>query len=212
MNLDKFHNISNVLKSHHKLIAVSKGQDIGKIKHLYDIGHRDFGENFLQELKEKKDMLPKDITWHFLGNIQSNKVKEIVACSDLVHSVSRLKVLDKISQIDAKKNIEILLQLKLGEEQTKSGFSEIEIYEIIEQNQFKNITIKGLMVIGEGRIEEEKLKAQFSQASNVFNKMKTMKKDVEYLSMGMSNDYELALAYGSNMVRIGTSIFGARTK
>ena len=212
MNLDKFHNISNVLKSHHKLIAVSKGQDIGKIKHLYDIGHRDFGENFLQELKEKKDMLPKDITWHFLGNIQSNKVKEIVACSDLVHSVSRLKVLDKISQLDIKKNIEILLQLKLGEEQTKSGFSEIEIYEIIEQNQFKNITIKGLMVIGEGRIEEEKLKAQFLQAANVFNKMKTMKKDVEYLSMGMSNDYELALAYGSNMVRIGTSIFGARTK
>ena len=212
MNLDKFHNISNALKSHQKLIAVSKGQDIDKIKQLYDIGHRDFGENFLQELKEKKDMLPKDITWHFLGNIQSNKVKEIVACSDLVHSVSRLKVLDKISRIDAKKNIEILLQLKLGEEQTKSGFSEIEIYEIMEQNQFKNITIKGLMVIGEGRIEEEKLKAQFLQANNVFNKMKTMKKDVEYLSMGMSNDYELALAYGSNMVRIGTSIFGARTK
>ena len=212
MKLDKFHNISNTLKSHQKLIAVSKGQDIGKIKHLYDIGHRDFGENFLQELKEKKDMLPKDITWHFLGNIQSNKVKDIVACSDLVHSVSRLKVLDKISQIDAKKNIEILLQLKLGEEQTKSGFSEIEIYEIMEQNHFKNITIKGLMVIGEGRIEEEKLKAQFLQAANVFKKMKTMKKDVEYLSMGMSNDYELALAYGSNMVRIGTSIFGARTK
>ena len=157
-------------------------------------------------------MLPKDINWHFLGNIQSNKVKDIVACSDLVHSVSRLKVLDKISQLDAKKNIEILLQLKLGEELTKSGFSEIEIYEIMEQNQFKNITIKGLMVIGEGRIEKEKLKAQFLQANNVFNKMKTMKKDVEYLSMGMSNDYELALAYGSNMVRIGTSIFGARTK
>ena len=212
MNLDKFHNISNALKSHQKLIAVSKGQDIDKIKQLYDIGHRDFGENFLQELKEKKDMLPKDITWHFLGNIQSNKAKDIVACSDLVHSVSRLKVLDKISQIDAKKNIEILLQLKLGEEHTKSGFSEIEIYEIMEQNQFKNITIKGLMVIGEARIEEEKLKAQFLQANNVFNKMKTMRKDVEYLSMGMSNDYELALAYGSNMVRIGTSIFGARTK
>ena len=82
----------------------------------------------------------------------------------------------------------------------------------MERNQFKNITIKGLMVIGEGRIKEEKLKAQFLQANNVFNKMKTMKKDVEYLSMGMSNDYELALAYGSNMVRIGTSIFGARTK
>ena len=212
MNLLKFHNISKALKSHQKLIAVSKGQDVVKIKNLYDIGHRDFGENFLQELKQKKDILPKDITWHFLGNIQSNKVKDIVACSDLVHSVSRLKVLDKISQLDTKKSIEILLQLKLGKEQTKSGFSETEIYEIMERNQFKNIVIKGLMVIGEGKIEEKRLKEQFLQASNVFNKMKTMKKDVEYLSMGMSNDYELALAYGSNMVRIGTSIFGARTK
>ena len=210
MNLLKFHNISKSLKSHQKMIAVSKGQDVAKIKNLYDIGHRDFGENFLQELKQKKDILPKDITWHFLGNIQSNKVKDIVACSDLVHSVSRLKVLDKISQLDTKKNVEILLQLKLGKEQTKSGFSEIEIYEIMERNQFKNIVIKGLMVIGEGKIEEKRLKEQFLQASNVFNKMKTMKKDVEYLSMGMSNDYELALAHGSNMIRIGTSIFGER--
>jgi len=210
MNLLKFHNISKSLKSDQKLIAVSKGQDVVKIKNLYDIGHRDFGENFLQELKQKKDILPKDITWHFLGNIQSNKVKDIVAYSDLVHSVSRLKVLDKISQLDAKKNIEILLQLKLGEEQTKSGFSEIEIYEIMERNQFKNIVIKGLMVIGEGKINEKRLKDQFLQASNVFNKMKTIKKDVEYLSMGMSNDYELALAHGSNMIRIGTSIFGER--
>tara|TARA_B100000161_G_scaffold194710_1_gene141480 strand:+ start:552 stop:1187 length:636 start_codon:yes stop_codon:yes gene_type:complete len=210
MNLLKFHNISKALKSHQKLIAVSKGQDVAKIKNLYDIGHRDFGENFLQELKQKKDILPKDITWHFLGNIQSNKVKDIVACSDLVHSVSRLKVLDKISQLDTKKNVEILLQLKLGKEQTKSGFSEIEIYEIMERNQFKNLVIKGLMVIGEGKIEEKRLKEQFLQASNVFNKMKTMKKDVEYLSMGMSNDYELALAHGSNMIRIGTSIFGER--
>jgi len=210
MNLLKFHNISKALKSHQKMIAVSKGQDVAKIKNLYDIGHRDFGENFLQELKQKKDILPKDITWHFLGNIQSNKVKDIVACSDLVHSVSRLKVLDKISQLDTKKNVEILLQLKLGKEQTKSGFSEIEIYEIMERNQFKNIVIKGLMVIGEGKIEEKRLKEQFLQASNVFNKMKTMKKDVEYLSMGMSNDYELALAHGSNMIRIGTSIFGER--
>ena len=124
-------------------------------------------------------MLPKDITWHFLGNIQSNKVKDIVACSDLVHSVSRLKVLDKISQIDAKKNIEILLQLKLGEEQTKSGFSEIEIYEIMESRRFKNIVLKGLMVIGEGKIKKETLKKQFLQANDVFKKMQLANKDVE---------------------------------
>ena len=210
MNLHKFNSISEKLKSHQKLIAVSKGQDLEKIKQLYDIGHRDFGENFLQELKEKKAMLPGDIRWHFLGNIQSNKVNDIVMCSDLIHSISRSKIFDKLSELKTSKNIKILLQLKLGEEETKSGFNEAEIYEIVAKNESTNFTIKGLMVIAEGGIEIEKLKLQFSQAKNVFEKIKSMNKDVEFLSMGMSADYELALSQGSNMIRIGTTIFGAR--
>ncbi len=212
MDLHKFNYISNKLESHQKLIAVSKGQDLEKIKKLYDIGQRDFGENFLQELKEKKDVLPSDIRWHFLGNIQSNKINDIVLYSDLIHSIGRFKILDKISKIGSKKNIQILLQLKLGEEETKSGFSEAEIYEIVASNESTNITIKGLMVIAEGGVEEEKLQLQFSQAKNVFEKIKSMNKDIEFLSMGMSNDYELAISHGSNMIRIGTSIFGARTR
>ena len=210
MNLHKFNSISENLKSHQRLIAVSKGQDLEKIIQLYDKGQRDFGENFLQELKEKKDLLPGDIRWHFLGNIQSNKIKDIVMCSDLIHSIGRNKILDKILKLESNKKIKILLQLKLGEEETKSGFNEKEIYKILSRNKSTNIIIKGLMVIAEGGIQKEKLKLQFSQAKNVFEKMKTMNKDVEYLSMGMSNDYALALTCGSNMIRIGTSIFGAR--
>ena len=210
MNLHKFNSISENLKSHQRLIAVSKGQDLEKIIRLYDKGQRDFGENFLQELKEKKDLLPNDIRWHFLGNIQSNKIKDIVMCSDLIHSIGRNKILDKILKLESNKKIKILLQLKLGEEETKSGFNEKEIYKILSRNESTNIIIKGLMVIAEGGIQKEKLKLQFSQAKNVFEKMKTMNKDVEYLSMGMSNDYALALTCGSNMIRIGTSIFGAR--
>ena len=210
MELHKFNYISQKLESNQKLIAVSKGQDLKKIKKLYDLGQRDFGENFLQELKEKKAVLPSDIRWHFLGNIQSNKIKDIVLHSDLIHSIGRFKILDKISKLRSKKNIQILLQLKLGEEETKSGFGEAEIYEIVASNELTNITIKGLMVIAEGGAEEEKLKLQFSQAKNVFEKIKSMNKNIEFLSMGMSNDYELAISHGSNMIRIGTSIFGAR--
>lgn len=210
MNLHKFNSISGNLKSHQRLIAVSKGHDLEKIIRLYDKGQRDFGENFLQELKEKKDLLPCDIRWHFLGNIQSNKIKDIVSCSDLIHSIGRNKILDKILKLESNKKINILLQLKLGEEETKSGFNEKEIYKILSRNKSTNTIIKGLMVIAEGGIQKEKLKLQFSQAKNVFEKMKSMNKDVEYLSMGMSNDYELALSYGSNMIRIGTSIFGVR--
>ena len=210
MNLHKFNSISGNLKSHQRLIAVSKGHDLEKIIRLYDKGQRDFGENFLQELKEKKDLLPCDIRWHFLGNIQSNKIKDIVSCSDLIHSIGRNKILDKILKLESNKKINILLQLKLGEEETKSGFSEKEIYKILSRDKSTNTIIKGLMVIAEGGIPKEKLKLQFSQAKNVFEKMKSMNKDIEYLSMGMSNDYELALSYGSNMIRIGTSIFGVR--
>ena len=131
MNLHKFNSISDSLALNQKLIAVSKGQDLRKIRQLYDVGQRDFGENFLQELKEKKDMLPDDIRWHFLGNIQSNKIKDIVKYSYLIHSIGRSKILDKIAKLESYKKIQVLLQLKLGEEETKSGFNETEIFQIV---------------------------------------------------------------------------------
>ena len=213
MNLDNFQKISKNLDSDQKLIAVSKGQEVKKIQILYEAGQRDFGENFLQELVEKKNKLPSDIVWHFLGNIQSNKLKDIVNHADLVQSIGRKKIYDKLINMSDKLEKNILLQLKLGNEASKSGFSKSEINNIIE-NHPKDcvVKIKGLMVIAEGGLTEMETNNQFAFANDFFRSIKHINEDIEYLSMGMSNDYDIALTNGSNMIRIGTSLFGSRNK
>ena len=213
MNLDNFQKISKNLDSDQKLIAVSKGQEVKKIQILYEAGQRDFGENFLQELVEKKNKLPSDIVWHFLGNIQSNKLKDIVNYADLVQSIGRKKIYDKLINMSDKLEKNILLQLKLGNEASKSGFSKSEINNIIE-NHPKDcvVKIKGLMVIAEGGLTEMEINNQFAFANDFFRSIKQINEDIEYLSMGMSNDYDIALTNGSNMIRIGTSLFGSRNK
>ena len=213
MNLDNFQKISKNLDSDQKLIAVSKGQEVKKIQILYEAGQRDFGENFLQELVEKKNKLPSDIVWHFLGNIQSNKLKDIVNYADLVQSIGRKKIYDKLINMSDKLEKNILLQLKLGNEASKSGFSKSEINNIIE-NHPKDcvVKIKGLMVIAEGGLAEMETNNQFAFANDFFRSIKQINEDIEYLSMGMSNDYDIALTNGSNMIRIGTSLFGSRNK
>lgn len=213
MNLDNFQKISKNLDSDQKLIAVSKGQEVKKIQILYEAGQRDFGENFLQELVEKKNKLPSDIVWHFLGNIQSNKLKDIVNYADLVQSIGRKKIYDKLINMSDKLEKNILLQLKLGNEASKSGFSKSEINNIIE-NHPKDcvVKIKGLMVIAEGGLAEMEINNQFAFANDFFRSIKQINEDIEYLSMGMSNDYDIALTNGSNMIRIGTSLFGSRNK
>ena len=213
MNLDNFQKISKNLDSDQKLIAVSKGQEVKKIQILYEAGQRDFGENFLQELVEKKNELPSDIVWHFLGNIQSNKLKDIVNYADLVQSIGRKKIYDKLINMSDKLEKNILLQLKLGNEASKSGFSKSEINNIIE-NHPKDcvVKIKGLMVIAEGGLTEMEINNQFAFANDFFRSIKHTNEDIEFLSMGMSNDYDIALTNGSNMIRIGTSLFGSRNK
>ena len=213
MNLDNFQKISKNLDSDQKLIAVSKGQEVKKIQILYEAGQRDFGENFLQELVEKKNELPSDIVWHFLGNIQSNKLKDIVNYADLVQSIGRKKIYDKLINMSDKLEKNILLQLKLGNEASKSGFSKSEINNIIE-NHPKDcvVKIKGLMVIAEGGLAEMEINNQFAFANDFFRSIKHTNEDIEFLSMGMSNDYDIALTNGSNMIRIGTSLFGSRNK
>ncbi|MFL2487112.1 MAG: YggS family pyridoxal phosphate-dependent enzyme, partial [Gammaproteobacteria bacterium] len=157
--------------------------------------------------------LPKDITWHFLGNIQSNKLSDVIEYADLVHSISRKKIYDKLLSLGQGKEHKILLQLKLGNESSKSGFTDDEIYEIIGSNPANNsVVIKGLMVIGENGISASEITKQFSFAADVFNKIKLLDKNVEFLSMGMSGDFNIALDAGSNMIRIGTSLFGDRKK
>ena len=132
MSLISYQKIKEELTNKQKLIAVSKGQDISKIKKLYELGHRDFGENYLQELIKKSSILPSDIHWHFLGKIQTNKIKNIIKFSSLIHSVSRKKVYQKILNTDVKKKCNFLLQLKLGNEDSKDGLSPEELIDIVE--------------------------------------------------------------------------------
>ncbi len=213
MELKHYSTITEILPKDSKLIAVSKGQEAEKIRALYKEGHRDFGENFLQELQQKKAELPKDIRWHFLGNIQSNKLKEISSCSYLIQSISRKKIYQKLLTLDSKNITNVLLQLKLGVEESKSGFSKEEIYQIIDQHPSdSHMIIKGLMVIAEGNKSHSQIKEQFDFAFEVYKKIKSLNKNIEILSMGMSNDFNIALEAGSNMIRIGTSLFGERYK
>ena len=139
MTLINYQKIKQELNNRQKLIAVSKGQDVSKIKKLYDLGHRDFGENYLQELIKKSTALPADINWHFLGKIQTNKIKNIIKFSNLIHSVSREKVYQKILNTDVKEKCNFLLQLKLGNEDSKDGLSSEELINIVENHDNESL-------------------------------------------------------------------------
>jgi len=210
MNLETYKSIrSNLIGT--CLVAVSKKHSVEKIMALYNEGQRDFGENFIQELVEKKKQLPKDINWHFLGNIQTNKIKLIAQHSSLIQSVGRTKVYNHLLKTGLEKEINILLQLKLGHEDTKSGLTEKEIISIIKQHpEDSNVKVCGLMGITENNISETERAVQFDQCNNLYNQIRAMTKNVEILSLGMSNDWEDAVKHGSTMIRIGTKIFGER--
>jgi len=210
MNLETYKSIKSSL-SDTCLVAVSKKHSAEKIMNLYKEGHRDFGENFIQELIEKKKQLPKDINWHFLGNIQSNKIKLIAQHSSLIQSVGRIKVYNHLLKTGLEREIKILLQLKLGHENTKSGLAEKEIIRIIEDHpEESNVKVCGLMGITENNISETERAVQFNQCNNLYNRIRAMTENVEILSLGMSNDWEDAVNHGSTMIRVGTKIFGER--
>ena len=210
MNLEIYKSIRSDLNGT-CLVAVSKKHSVEKIMALYNEGHRDFGENFIQELVEKRKQLPKDINWHFLGNIQTNKIKLIAQHSSLIQSVGRTKVYNHLLKTGLEKEISILLQLKLGHEDTKSGLTEKEIINIIEHHpEDSNVKVCGLMGITENNISETERAEQFNQCNNLYNQIRLMNKNIEILSLGMSNDWEDAVKHGSTMIRIGTKIFGER--
>ena len=210
MNLEIYKSIRSDLNGT-CLVAVSKKHSVEKIMALYNEGHRDFGENFIQELVEKRKQLPKDINWHFLGNIQTNKIKLIAQHSSLIQSVGRTKVYNHLLKTGLEKEIKILLQLKLGHEDTKSGLTEKEIIRIIEHHpEDSNVKVCGLMGITENNISETERAEQFDQCNNLYSQIRATAKNVEILSLGMSNDWEGAIRHGSTMIRIGTKIFGER--
>lgn len=205
------------LPEHVTLVAVSKTKPIADLMEAYEAGQRIFGENYVQELVTKHNDMPKDIQWHFIGHLQSRKVKQIAPFIDLIHGVDSLKLLEEINKQGAKNNriINCLLQVFIAQEETKFGLDEQElmkVFEHIEANQdlFKNIQVVGLMGMASFTENENQIEKEFKYLKSIFDKLKNENSTLKILSMGMSGDYEQAIACGSNMVRIGSRIFGSR--
>lgn len=197
------------------LVAVSKTKPMEDIKLAYEIGQRDFGENKVQELVDKEEILPKDIRWHFIGKLQTNKVKYLVGKVFLIHSLSSIKLLEKIENEFSKKKIiaNLLIQINIGREESKSGILEEELFDLINKiEKCEFCKVKGLMaIIPKGTNEESK--TYFKKMKEIFDKLSKEKYNnisMEILSMGMTNDYKIALEEGSTLVRIGEGIFGKR--
>jgi pyridoxal phosphate enzyme (YggS family) len=211
------HIIKELTASGVDLIAVSKTKPNQDIIDLYEIGQRDFGENYVQELVDKAASLPTDIHWHFIGHLQSNKVKYIAPFVHLIHGVDSEKLLQEINKQALKNNrvIDVLLQVHIATEETKFGFDASSLMEFIQSNRlipYQNISVKGLMGMASFTEDMNKVKNEFASLSQVFQQVKTIlpANTFQTLSMGMSSDYALAIQQGSTMVRIGSLLFGAR--
>ena len=195
-------------------VAVSKTKPTEEITKIYDLGHRNFGENKVQELEFKYESLPKDIKWHMIGHLQSNKVKKVIPIVSLIHSVDSLKLLKTINKESKKidKTMDCLIQVNISNENSKFGFIKKEL-EFLNQdflNDFKYIKIRGLMGMASFTNNEKQIRKEFQYLKEIFDDFNTSLDDFNILSMGMSNDYNIALEYGSNLVRIGSKIFGKR--
>lgn len=211
-------NIKSSLPEHVTLVAVSKTKPVSDILEAYNAGQRVFGENYVQELVEKQDQLPKDIQWHFIGHLQSRKAKLIVPFVSLIHGVDSLKLLQEINKQAQKKSrvIDCLLQVHIADEETKFGLDEGEledIFQMLKQVQYNNIRVVGLMGMATFTENQNQIKKEFQFLKSLFDKYSKLNTDnwqLNTLSMGMSGDYELAIECGSTMVRIGSGIFGTR--
>ena len=220
VNEKKFLEISQELEGKKvQLVAVSKVQSVTEIKKLYDLGQRDFGENYVQELVEKQEALPKDIRWHFIGHLQSNKVKYIAPFVHLIHGVDSLKLLLEINK-QAKKEartISCLLQVHIAQEETKFGMDEDEVKQVVNtvsvNSDVKNVLIAGMMGMASFSDDEEKVRNEMRYLKllyNTYSKVNAPGFQFNILSMGMSGDYKIAIQEGSNIIRIGSLLFGAR--
>ena len=195
------------------LVAVSKTHPADAIRQLYDLGQRDFGENYVQELVAKQETLPADINWHFIGHLQSNKVKYIAPFVHMIQSVDSEKLLKEIDK-QAQKNsrvINVLLQVHIAQEETKFGVDERELAQIMEQvNAFPHVRIRGLMGMASFTENKEQVRKEFRYLKSFFDNYKQTS-NWDTLSMGMSGDYQMAVEEGSTLVRIGSLLFGERT-
>ena len=201
-----------------QLLAVSKTKPVEDIKALYDLGQRLFGENKVQEILAKQPLLPADIEWHLIGSLQSNKVKQIIPHIALIHSMDSVKLWEEIDKQSAKENLhtKVLIQIKIAKEETKSGFEPAELLSFLASGayiQFKNVQVCGVMGMASFVEDEKTIRAEFRSLKQYFDLLKDSYfkyPEFKTISMGMSGDYQMAIEEGSNMVRIGSSLFGSR--
>jgi PLP dependent protein len=202
------------------LVAVSKTKHVSDILELYDLGHRDFGENYVQEMVSKAEQLPKDIRWHYIGHLQTNKVKLIASFVQLIHGVDSLKLLKEINKQGEKcgRVIDCLLQVHIAQEETKFGLNEEELNELVRESRevsLQNVRVCGLMGMASFTDDMNKVREEFSYLKRLFDMQALLSApnfQLQALSMGMSSDYRIAVEEGSNMVRIGSLLFGERNK
>ena len=209
--IEAFRNLRNKNGDNVKTIAVSKRSTSEEILSVYNLNHKDFGENRVQDLIVKHNKLPKDINWHMIGHLQRNKVKDIIEFIHLIHSVDSLRLLDQINKESSKKNLKtnILIQVKVSQDVGKYGFLTDELDNVFKNylsDKYRNINILGLMGMATFTDNISQIESEFSLLSTLYNKYSKMT-NLKYLSMGMSGDYLLALKYNSNMIRLGSAIF-----
>lgn len=207
--------IKSSLPENVTLVAVSKTKPVPDLMEAYEAGQRIFGENKIQEMAEKFEQMPKDIQWHMIGHVQTNKVKFMASFVSLVHGVDSLKLLEEINKQALKNNrtIDCLLQIHIAEEDTKFGLDEKELTDLLQSESFKNlknIKIKGVMGMATFTDDQDQIKKEFLHLKSIFDKFSIQDSDFSILSMGMSGDYQSAIDCGSTMIRIGSSIFGTR--
>ena len=214
--LDKFR---NQLPEDIVLVAVSKTKPQELLMEAYDSGQRIFGENKVQELVDKHEKLPKDIQWHFIGHLQRNKVKYLAPFVDLIHSVESLRLLKEVNKQGLKNNrvINVLLQFHIANEDSKFGLSLEECIQLLESEEYlvmQNVKIRGVMGMATFTKDQEQVRSEFKTLKTIYDELKSSSLSSEdgftIISMGMSGDYEIAIEEGSNMIRIGSTIFGAR--
>ena len=211
---ENYNKIKNQLPSDVELVAVSKTHPVLAIQEVYDLGQKVFGENKVQELVEKYPQLPKDIQWHLIGHLQTNKVKYIAEFIDTIQSVDSEKLLNEINKEVGKhsRKINILLQIKIAEEDTKFGL-EIEeaknLFEKFVNGEFPNVEITGLMGMATFTEDESQVRKEFEKLKSLFDHLNTIR-PLQTLSMGMSDDFPIAIECGANSVRVGSAIFGRR--
>jgi pyridoxal phosphate enzyme (YggS family) len=215
-NSTAYHQIKLALPANVEVIAVSKTKPVSDILEAYSIGVRDFGENYVQELMEKQPALPPDIHWHFIGHLQSNKVKYIAPFVYLIHGVDKPSLLDEIQKQAVKngRTISVLIQLHVAQEETKFGFSSDEAISFFSDDvktKYSHIVFQGVMAMASFVDDQKVLKEEFKSAKKVFDRLSPqMGSEWRTLSLGMSSDWQLAVDEGSTMVRIGSALFGHR--